>query len=91
MAKPYKVIEQGSRGATYQNDDDTFTVYEIGTYPRSSVLAGQQRRQWLDQFKSLEEAQAVYPDARVSGSTYRPPCLHHLPDGPDPGDLNERF
>lgn len=86
MAKTYQVIEQGSRGATYQNDMDTFTVYEIGVYPRSSVLAGQQQRVWLDEFQSLEEAQAAYPKATSSGSTYREPCLNHLPDadGSDP-------
>ena len=79
MSKTYFTIEQGSRGATYQNGDDTFTVYEIGVYGRSSVLAGQQRRQWRDEFASLAEAQAAYPSARVSGSTYREPSLHHLP------------
>ena len=82
--KPYQTIEQGSRGATYQNDSDTFTVYEISTYPRSSVLAGQQRRQWMDQFESLEEAQAAYPEAElIGGSTYREPCLNHLSDEGD--------
>jgi len=80
MSKSYQVIEQGSRGATYQNGMDTFTVYEIGVYPRSSVLAGQQRRSWLDEFDSLEAAQEAYPDARLSGSTYREPSLDHLPD-----------
>jgi len=81
MAKSYQVIEQGSRGATYQNGDDTFTVYEIGTYGRGSVLAGQQRRQWLDEFQSLAEAQAAYPQAEfINGSTYREPNLNHLPD-----------
>lgn len=32
---------------------------EVGTYERSSVLAGQTRRQWLDEFPSLAEAQAL--------------------------------
>lgn len=86
----YKTIEQGSRGATYRNSNSTFTVYQIGVYPRSSVLAGQQQRIWLDQFSSLEEAQKAYPDARVSGCTYRAPYLNHLPDDGDPGDLNEQ-
>lgn len=71
--KPYQVIEQGSRGATYQNDDNTFTVYEIGTYERSSVLAGRQKRTWLDEFPSLEAAKAAYPQAEfIEGSTYIP-------------------
>jgi hypothetical protein len=77
--KTRRVIEQGSRGATYHNDMDTFTVYEIGVYPKSSVLAGQQRRIWLDDFESLKEAQTAYPDAVISGDTYREPYLEHLP------------
>lgn len=77
------VIEQGSRGATYQNSPETFTVYQIGRYPRSSVLAGQQQRIWCDDFPSLEAAQKEYPMAKLSGSTYRPPSLHHLPGSGD--------
>ena len=80
MPKSYQTIEQGSCGATYRNGADKFTVYEISTYPRSSVLAGQQRRVWMDDFDSLEAAQKAFPKARVSGSTYRAPYLHHLPD-----------
>lgn len=83
MSKPYKTIEQSSRGATYQNDPDTFTVYEISTYPRSSVLAGQQRRLWLDDFQSLDEAKTAYPDAIESGCTFSEPYLEHLPDDSD--------
>ena len=81
--KPYQVIEQGSRGTTYQNDENTFTVYEIGKYPRSSVLAGQQRRIWLDEFDSLEAAQKSYPKAKLFGNTYREPYLEHLPGSGD--------
>lgn len=83
MKKPYYTIEQGSCGETYQNDQDTFTVYEISRYERSSVLAGQQRRVFMDDFPTLAEAQAAYPNARVSGSTYRPASLHHLPGSGD--------
>jgi gluconate kinase len=79
-----KTIEQGSHGATYQNDSDTFTVYELSRYPRSSVLAGQQRRVWLDDYPSLAEAQAAHPDAVVTAcSSYRPPSLNHLDNGGD--------
>ena len=61
-----------------------FTVYGLGTYPRSSVLAGQQRRTFLDSFATLEEAQAKFPNAKlVPGTTYQAPDLSHLPDDGD--------
>lgn len=73
-------IELG-RGATYSNNK--FTVYEYDEYPSSSVLAGQERRRWLDEFDTLTEAQAAYPDAVESGCGYREPYLGHLPDDGD--------
>ena len=77
----YQTVEEASHGETYQNKSGTFTVYEIGVYKRGSVLEGQQKRTWLDQFDSLEEAQTAYPEAQlISGSTYREPSLGHLPD-----------
>ena len=84
MAKSYKTIEQGSRGATYRESNSTFTVYEISKYPRGSVLAGQQSRRYLDSFDSLGEAKEAYPDAElIGGSTYREPFLGHLSDDSD--------
>ncbi len=75
---PDLTIERG-RGATYSSD--RWTVYEHGTYERGSVLAGQSRRIWLDDFDTLEEAVIAYPDAVVSTcSTYQPPYLNHLPE-----------
>jgi len=72
-------IELG-RGATYANS--RFTVYAHDRYPRHSVLAGQDRRTFLDSFTTVDEAKTVYPDAVViTGSTYAPPYLGHLPDG----------
>lgn len=74
----YTTIEMG-RGATYANEK--WTVYQHGIFPRSSVLAGQSRRMWIDDFDTLEEAKAAFPEAKVlDGSTYRPPSLHHLLD-----------
>ena len=78
--KTYQTIEMGN-GATYRNNK--FTVYEHSTYPRHSVLAGQHRRVWMDDFDTLAEAQAAYPQARVSGATYRAPYLEHLPKDDD--------
>lgn len=71
-------IELG-RGATYSTG--RWTVYEHGTYERGSVLEGQSRRSWVDDFETLDEARAAYPDADIiDGSTYRPPYLNHLPE-----------
>lgn len=76
-----QTIERG-RGETYAND--RWTVYEHSTYPSSSVLAGQHRRVWVDDFDTLAEAQRAYPKAVViGGSTFTPPSLDHLPDGGD--------
>ena len=80
--KTYQTIELGN-GATYRNS--RYTVYEHSTYPRSSVLAGQRRRVWMDDFETIAEAQAAYPKAVLSGSTYQKPVLHHLPEE---GDLD---
>ncbi len=79
------VIEHGGRGATYRKTEG-FTVYALDEYPRSSVLAGQQRRTWIDEYDTLEEAQAAYPQATLySGTTYQPPYLGHLRDDDDGG------
>lgn len=75
-------IEYPSRGATYNKT--VYGVYEYGVYPRSSVLAGQTKRTWLDAFDTLAEAKAAYPTARVvDHSDYAPPNLSHLPDDGD--------
>jgi hypothetical protein len=74
-------IERG-RGATYANND--FVVYEHTTYPRTSVLAGQPCRKWIDSFATLEEAKTKFPTAvECVGTTYQPPSLNHLPDDGD--------
>ena len=73
--KPYQTIEFGN-GATYKNSK--YTVYEHSKYARSSVLSGQRKRVWLDDFETLEAAQAAYPKARWSGGTYQAPYLEHL-------------
>lgn len=66
----------------YSDQYQWYSVYEFGRYPRSSVLAGQTRKSFLDSFDSLEEAQAAYPKADVG---YVPACnsVAHLPDGDD--------
>lgn len=81
--KSRKVIEHGGRGMTYRRTTG-FTVYELSVYPRSSVLAGQQCRKFLDFYDTLEEAKKAHPDAKlIPGTSYQAPDLSHLPDGPD--------
>ena len=65
--------------------DGGYAVYEFGVYPRSSVLAGQTRKRFLDQFDQLRSAMDAYPDAEVSDSV-RDPCnsFGHLPGEDDP-------
>ncbi len=69
-----KIIEANQYG--------TFSVYEFGVYPRSSVLAGQTRKTFVDMFDTIEEAKASHPEAEEGFSD---PHNHfdHLPDEPD--------
>lgn len=81
MAKKKKAdvrIEFPSRGATYNRQE--YGVYEYSTYPRGSVLAGQERRSFLGSYATLAEAQAAYPDADESGVGFLEPYLNHLPE-----------
>ena len=89
---PYLTIEYPASGATYSHDE--YGVYEYGTYPDSSVLAGQERRSFIDRFPTLEEAKAAYPSAEYSGegSGYREV---HIPETPpswfDPANAGESW
>lgn len=73
------------RGETYSRS--TFAVYEHGIYPRTSVLAGQPSRRFVDGgFETPEAALAKYPTARViAGTTHVPirQLVAHLPDDTD--------
>lgn len=89
MAKKDVRIEYPSRGATYCKEK--FGVYEYGTYPRGSVLAGQQSRRFVGQFDTLAEAQAAHPEATYNGdgaSGYQAPYLNHLPEEGDPDPID---
>ena len=59
-----------------------FNVYGWGAYERTSVLAGQQRKAYLDSFPTAVEALAAYPKADVHGGKVEaaPVSLTHLPD-----------
>jgi hypothetical protein len=77
------VIEQGGHGMTYHHHDG-FTVYKLGRHPSYSVLAGQQRRQFIDRFETLAAAQLAHPTAVVlAGTSYQAPSLNHLPNDGD--------
>jgi hypothetical protein len=52
-----QTIENGKNGG--------YSVYEFGEYPESSVLAGQTRKRFVDNFDTIEEAQACYPSAEL--------------------------
>lgn len=63
---------------------NTFTkneygVFEYGRYPSYSVLAGQEKRVFLDSFDTLEEAKEAFPEAFVAcGTGFQEPALNHL-------------
>lgn len=52
-------------------DGEGFAVYRYGIYPRSSVLAGCERRTFVDAFDTLEEARSAFPEATPCGSSDR--------------------
>ena len=64
------------------NQYNSFSVYEFGVYPESSVLAGQTRKTFLDMFDTIEEAKASYPEA-VEGYLDANNYFDHLPDEQD--------
>ena len=78
MNRTRTTIEFPARGATYCHQE--FGVYEYGTYPRHSVLAGQTSRRFLGSYETLREAQSAHPGAKAAeGCGFRAPSLNHLP------------
>jgi hypothetical protein len=79
---------------TIEKDDysgDWF-VYGWGTYGSNSVLEGQQRRVFLDAFKTREEAEIKYPNADpldLPSTPPHPPMPETPPDWFDPADAGE--
>ena len=70
-----------------------FAVYGHGTYERSSVLAGQPKRSYLESFDTVVDAQKEYPNAevlehstKIDGMAMMPVCA---PDWFDPMDAGE--
>lgn len=57
-----------------------------GTYPDTSVLAGQPMKCFIDNFATEEQARAAYPQAQAFSHPMTEPrvSLAHLPDANDP-------
>lgn len=78
-----QVIEFPSVGSTYHIEE--YGVYEYSKHPRGSVLAGQERRVFIDCFDTLEEAQAKYPKAEWNDTA------EYNPQGGLPSEPEEWF
>lgn len=87
---PEITIEYPAQGATYRRDE--YGVYAYDVYPDSSVLAGQERRRFLDSFPTLAEAKTAYPEAKEAGCGYRNiPVPETPPDWFDPANAGEQW
>jgi len=84
-------LEQG-RGQTYRSNKPT--LYAHDTYPRRSVMAGRDRRSYVHEFDSVEQAMEVlkghpilrYLDDMTDGGTTHVDieiATAGLPEGPD--------
>ena len=92
-----------SRGATYDSED--FSIYAHDRYPRSSVLAGRDRRAWIgssdDKGELIEACKRAKVNVGLGGSTFVEPTgdslgdLSGLPECPpswfDPADAGEAW
>jgi hypothetical protein len=86
------VIEYPAQGATYAREE--YGVYSYDVFPEGSVLAGQERRRFVDSFPTLEEAQQNFPQAHWTGggSGYRAvPIPETPPAWFDPAAIGERW
>ena len=64
--------------------DGEFMVVEHDVYPRSSVLAGQDRRNRLGYYPTIEAAQAEFPTADVMEHQTGDPFARIYDDDPMP-------
>lgn len=60
-------IEFPAEGRTYVHED-MYGVYEYSTYDRSSVLAGQEKRVYLNEYPTLRLALNAHPGALITES-----------------------
>ena len=83
MEHDYMTIEPSRYG-------DGFDLYGWGEYPETSVLAGQQRKQFIAAYATIELALADAPDASVIDHHIAAHnSVAHLPgeDDPVPGGM----
>lgn len=66
--RPTFTLEAG-RGETYRHWKPM--LYAHSTYDRSSVLAGQPRRLWVDQWETWEEARAALAEVRKADRSFK--------------------
>ena len=68
-----------------RTEDGSVDVIGWGTYPESSVLAGQASKTYLDNFPTEEEARAMYPAITGFSSKWTEPVntFNHLPGEED--------
>ena len=81
QSKTFDDYTINQQGITSDEREDTFVVYGWDEYPTYSVLAGQSRKCYIESYKTLEAAQAAFPEANISNQwTERVISLNHLPD-----------
>lgn len=89
MSEHYLTLEPASNAL--QRVGYTHAVYEHGENEPTSVLAGYPTRIYRGAYKSLAEAQAVFPEAQVVDSSTRndPVLPHTAPSWFDPLNAGE--
>lgn len=69
---------------TYEWRRGKIVVHGWDMWPNSSVLAGQERKSFIDSFETEEDAQIAYPSAGASHEMMQPQnTFDHLPDDSD--------
>ena len=66
--RPTFTLERG-RGETYRHSRPV--LYGHSVYERCSVLAGQPRRVWVEQWETWEEARAALAEVRKQDRTFK--------------------
>ena len=87
--------DQNPKVDTIYPDGDEWEACGTKTYPRNSVLAGQQQEIPIEWYPTLEKAKAAHPAAYVSDVPryrgHRPMVSHCPPADFDPMDAGEAW